>query len=367
MRIAYVINSLEGGGAASPVPDIARILRDCGAEVRLFALTRRNGRALPAIIEAGLDPLIREGGEWDHLAACRWLDREVMAWGATHIWTSLSRASIFGLLIGPRRGLPVICWQHNAFLRPWNRRLLRILQSRAMLWVGDSHVVSALTAQRLGVPDARLATWPIFSADPAMPQAKPWQPGETLRIGSLGRLHPAKGYDVLIAALARLRADGFAPPCPISVTVAGEGHERERLEAMAREAGLDNITFPGFAEHPRHFLADLHLYVQPSRREGFCIAAHEAMAAALPVIASAVGEMPYTLTDGVSGRIVPPEDVEALAEALREMLRDPAALHNLGQAARLRVLDRFSRANFHAAGAEIVARLRGEQLFRTAR
>ena len=63
MRIAYVINSLEGGGAASPVPDIARILRDCGAEVRLFALTRRNGRALPAIIEAGLDPLIREGGE----------------------------------------------------------------------------------------------------------------------------------------------------------------------------------------------------------------------------------------------------------------------------------------------------------------
>ncbi|MEO6367689.1 MAG: glycosyltransferase, partial [Steroidobacteraceae bacterium] len=67
MRIAYVINSVEGGGAASPVPDVTSVMRQLGAEVRVFALTRRDGRALPPMVAAGLDPLVRDGGEHDHL------------------------------------------------------------------------------------------------------------------------------------------------------------------------------------------------------------------------------------------------------------------------------------------------------------
>ena len=61
MRIAYVINSVEGGGASRPVPAITRVLRDQGATVRVFALTPRDRRGAPAMVEAGLDPLIREG------------------------------------------------------------------------------------------------------------------------------------------------------------------------------------------------------------------------------------------------------------------------------------------------------------------
>lgn len=70
-RVAYVINSLEGGGAALPVPAILDVLRGAGAQVRVLALTRRDGRALPAMQAAGLDVLIRDGGERDHLAAAR--------------------------------------------------------------------------------------------------------------------------------------------------------------------------------------------------------------------------------------------------------------------------------------------------------
>lgn len=69
MRIAYVINSLEGGGAASPVPAILGVLTGAGAQVRLLALTLRNGKALPAIREAGIDTVVRDGGEKDHFAA----------------------------------------------------------------------------------------------------------------------------------------------------------------------------------------------------------------------------------------------------------------------------------------------------------
>ncbi|WP_336957716.1 glycosyltransferase family 4 protein [Sphingobium aquiterrae] len=357
MRIAYVINSVEGGGAAQPVPAVAQVLRDEGAQVRVFVLTRRDGRGLPAIAAAGLDPVVRDGGEGDHLAAALWLKRQLGDWGATHIWTSLSRATILGLAMGPMLGLPVVSWQHNAFLKPWNRRLMRLLQSRALLWIGDSRSVTALTASRLGVPADRLMCWPIFAADPRMPQATAWRLGEPLRIGSLGRLHPVKGYDVLVAALARLKADGFAAPVPVEVVIAGEGAERARLSALAAGAGVE-LRLPGFTATPRDFLAGLHLYVQPSRWEGFCIGAHEALTAGLPVLASAVGELPYSIREGQTGHVVPPGDADALAARLAAMLGDPASLHAMGQAARADMLERFSQAHFAAAGAAIMRHIR---------
>ncbi len=358
MRIAYVINSVEGGGASQPVPAIAGVLRDAGAEVRVFALTGRDRRGLPAMVEAGLDPLVREGGSGDHLAACLWLRRSIAEWGATHIWTSLSRATILGLMIGPSLGIPVICWQHAAYLKPWNERLMRWLQHRALLWVGDSRSVTALTQQRLGVGPERLRCWPIFAADPAQPQARGWQAGETVRVGSLGRLHPVKGYDVLIAALARLDAQGFSPPVPFRVEIAGDGADRQRLEELARTAGLDKIRFGGFEPAPHDFLAGLHLYVQPSRSEGFCIAAHEAMTAGLPVIASAVGELPHSIRQDATGMIVPPGDADALAAAMADMLSDPARLATMGQAARADMLDRFSQARFAQTGSAIITDIR---------
>ena len=357
MRVAYIINSVEGGGAASPVPAVTRVLRDLGAEVRVFALTRRDGRALPAMEAAGLSPLVRPGGRHDHVAALRWLAQETQAWGATHLWTSLTRATLLGLLLGTRRGLPVFCWQHAAYLKTGNRLLLRAMQSRARLWLADSDCVAALTTQRLGVERARLLTWPIFAADPSVPVARAWQPGETLRLGSLGRLHPVKGYDVLIAALALLRQRGFRTPVPYHIAIAGEGAQRAALQKQISAAGVD-VVLSGFAERPQPFLAGLHLYLQPSRSEGFCIAAHEAMVAGLPVLACAVGEMPHTLVDDVTGRVVPPDDPAALADALQALLSRPERLHEMGVAARARVLQRCSPQRFAAAGAELFRRMR---------
>lgn len=357
MRIAYVINSLEGGGAASPVPAITRVIKSAGAEVKVFALTRRDGRALDAMLSSGLDVLVRDGGEKDHMSAIAWLDRELRAWGATHIWTSLTRSTLLGQLVGARRGLPVVSWQHNAFLKPWNERLLRLMRNRAKIWVADSHMVAELTRQRLKLPSDRVITWPIFFADPDAPHAEPWQTGETLQLGSLGRLHPAKGYDVLIAALLILKADSFSPPVPFHITIAGEGAEKAALERAAADAGIANLTFSGFAAEPRLMLAGLHLYLQPSRREGFCIAAHEGMQAGLPVIVSAVGEMPQTVSDDRYGRVVQSQDPKALAAALRDLLMQPEQLAHMGIAARGHLLNRFSWERFEKIGLSIVAQL----------
>ncbi|MGI4880327.1 MAG: glycosyltransferase family 4 protein [Janthinobacterium lividum] len=354
LRILYVINSVEGGGAASPVPAICDVLRRHGADVRVVALTRRDGRALPAMTDAGIDVVVRDGGVTDHVAALRWLDRQAAAWRPTHLWTSLTRATLLGQLVGLRRRLPVVSWQHAAWLRPANLRLLRATQRLSMLWIGDSAIVTRLTAERLGVPPARLMEWPIFRADPAAAQATPWQPGEPVRIGSLGRLHRVKGYDVLVAALARLDHGGV----DFTVEIAGDGGERAALEAAAAAAGVTRLRLSGYAARPREVLARLHLYVQPSRSEGLCIAAHEAMQAGLPVIASAVGELPASIVPGATGLLVPPGDPAALAAALAALLAEPARLAAMGAAGRTRVLDRFGPDRFEAAGAAIMARLR---------
>ncbi|MEO6369007.1 MAG: glycosyltransferase, partial [Steroidobacteraceae bacterium] len=207
------------------------------------------------------------------------------------------------------------------------------------------------------VESGRLMTWPIFAADPAAPVSAAWKPGALLRIGSLGRLHPVKGYDVLIGALSMLRAQGFVPPTEYQLTIAGEGAERSRLAAMARDAGIGQLQMPGFVDQPHEFLAQQHLYVQPSRSEGFCIGVHEAMVAGLPILASAVGEVTHSVEAGVNGYAVPPDDPGALARQLQRLLSSPDSLHAMGAAGRERVLRKFSRQRFVAAGEAIFSRI----------
>ncbi|WP_116089683.1 glycosyltransferase family 4 protein [Sphingomonas crusticola] len=357
MQIAYVINSLEGGGASAPVPAVVRLLQAQGHRVEILALTPRDLRGLPAILEAGLKVAVREGGQRDHLAALRWLDQQILHIQPDVIWTSLTRATLIGQIVGQMHGIDVVSWQHAAYLKPANRWLLKARQGRSLLWLADSNNVAELTHRRLGVALDRIAVWPLFAADENAPRAVPWRPGQPIRIGSLGRLHPVKGYDVLIAALARLRDGGFEPPAPIEVRIAGEGDQYARLAAQAAQARLPNLGFAGFVE-PHAFLADLHLYVQPSRSEGLCIAAHEAMQAGLPVLASAVGELPYTIVNGITGHTVPPADPETLAKSLAQMLRAPDQLAVMGNAGRMRVLDLFGGAAFAGAGIKVSDRVR---------
>lgn len=358
MKIAYVINSLEGGGAASPVPALTQVMRAYGAQVKVFALARRDGRALAAIEADGLAVECLDTPERSHARALRWLIRGLRDFGATHVWTSLTRATLIGQLAGLWLDLPVTSWQHNAYLKPANLRLLKLTSGLSDLWVGDSMLVTDLTRERLGIDADRLFCWPIFRADADAPNARAWTPGETIRIGSLGRLHPAKGYDGLIAAASLLRTEGFSPPAPFHFTIAGEGAERDMLAAQAANADVaDQFSFPGFTAQPKQWLTSLHLYCQPSRREGLCIALHEAMLAGLPVIASRVGEMPHTVLEPDCGLLVEPENPRQLADALAALLSQPQRLAEKGRKGRDRVLDLFGPTRFEEAGRKILDRM----------
>lgn len=359
MRITYLINSVEGGGAALPVPRIVRALESHGAQVSVFALTRRDGRALQAFADAGVPVTVRDGGEDDHRSACRWVQDVLASSKPDVLWTSLSRATLLGQRAARRLGVPVVSWQHSAHLKPANALLLRCQQRMSALWISDSAQVSELTARRLGVGPERLLTWPIFAADAAAPRAMPWQAGHPVRLGSLGRLHPVKGYDVLIHAIALLQRGGFRAPVAWNLTIAGEGQERQRLSRLVADLPPGRVQLAPFTSDPSAFLAKLHGYVQPSRSEGFCIAAHEAMQAGLPVLASAVGELSNTIDNGRTGWLVDAGDVEELADGLFAFLSEPNRLAEMGQAARRRVLDRYGQEQFTATAGAILERLSG--------
>ncbi|MCP1242430.1 glycosyltransferase [Acetobacter lambici] len=353
MKIAYIINSVESGGAALPVPAITKVMRDAGHHVEVFALTRRNGLAIEPLQDAGLTLHIRPGTRKDHLAALRWLNRQMRSYKPDVLWTSLSRATLLGQMVGKWQHIPVVSWQHSARLKPFNAALLRHFKNRSALWVADSSCVAEQTRLTLGVTPDHLVEWPIFRADPHMPTAAPWQPGTPVRIGTLGRLHPVKGYDTLCAAIALLQTRPGLPP--FEVLIGGEGEERPHLEDLIARDGLP-IQILGHIKDPSIFLTQLHLYTQPSLWEGFCLAAHEAMLAALPVVASDAGEIPSSITPQ-TGRIVPPQNITALADALEDLLKQPEHLAAMGQRARASVLARFGAQQFDQIGQNILARV----------
>ena len=360
MRIAYVINSLEGGGAALPLPKVLDLLRGEGHEVALFALARRDGRATGPVQAAGFEPHTPTGAAPGRLRSALWLAAGLRAFHPDLVWTSLTQATVTGQLVGALFRVPVVSWQHNAFLKPANLRLLRLTRRLTALWVADSAAVAELTADRLSLAPEQVAVWPLFVADPRpLPPCPltPRPPGERLRIGSLGRLHRNKGYDVLVDSLARLRRRRPDLAGAFEIAVAGEGAEREALAAAAARAGMQEFHLVGFQGSSVDFLAGCHAYVQPSRAEGLCIAAHEALQAGLPCIVTDVGEMARSVLAAGAGWVVPAEDADRLAEALAALVDDPEGAAAIGARGRAWVLQHYAAGRFAVAGRAVLARI----------
>ncbi|MCB0188482.1 MAG: glycosyltransferase, partial [Caldilineaceae bacterium] len=162
-----------------------------------------------------------------------------------------------------------------------------------------------------------------FAAQPANVERSAINiPRDAYVVGSVGRLRPQKGYHIWLAAAAQARA---AVP-NVHFVLIGEGELRPQLEAQARELGIDDVvTFLG----PRHDVEALYplmdLFVSSSLWEGLPTVILEAMAARRPVVGTAVAGTRELVVDGQTGRLVPPDDPQALAMAIVESYRNPVA------------------------------------------
>jgi glycosyltransferase involved in cell wall biosynthesis len=156
----------------------------------------------------------------------------------------------------------------------------------------------------------------------------------------LGRIEPAKGIPELLRAFAGLRAE--APDARLVCAGAGD---IEGAWRQAQRVGLDDaVRFPGWIgpAEKRAWLARAAVLVLPSHAEGLPMSLLEAMAAGLPVVASAVGGIPDVVHEGVNGYLVAPGDPVALQRALARLLRDPALGAALGAAGREAVRARYA-------------------------
>lgn len=150
-----------------------------------------------------------------------------------------------------------------------------------------------------------------------------------LIIGTIANLYPTKGLDILIRAFVELTE------LSARLVIVGEGPERAKLEQLIAELGLnDRVTLIGAIPDAAKLLSAFDIFVLSSRKEGLPYALLEAMAADLPIIATAVGAIPEMIENEKNGIIVPPEDVAALARALQIVSRDEALRAHLGNEAR---------------------------------
>lgn len=174
---------------------------------------------------------------------------------------------------------------------------------------------------RYGIPDV-----------PLDPPPRPF-PGFT--VGTVARLVPEKGVDVLLRAVCAVPE--------ASCVVVGDGPSRRELADLAGELGItERVHFTGFVEDARSWLAAMDVFVLASLMEGLPLTPVEAMLAGVPVVASDVGGVAEAVVDGKSGLLVPPADAPALAAAIRRILEEPGLDDALREGGRRRAEEAFS-------------------------
>jgi len=221
----------------------------------------------------------------------------------------------------------------------WRVRLLRSAQS----WYARAASLMIVPSEHVG----RLArSWGVLpkvihnAIDRDLFRRERQLDSEHPTLITVARLAPVKGVDVVIRAFGDLR---ITHPMA-KLIIVGEGPARAELEQVCCELHLAEVVqFTGalLIERIADLLSTAHVFALGSRTEGMPHAALEAMAAGTPVVATHVGGTPEVVADGVNGLLVPPDDPQAMAAAIYQILNDPSLAAKLSQSGLL-TLNRFS-------------------------
>jgi glycosyltransferase involved in cell wall biosynthesis len=171
------------------------------------------------------------------------------------------------------------------------------------------------------------------------------------RLIAVGRLKAPKDFLTLVRALAALPGGSF------EALIVGDGPDRAQVEAEIERLGLEgSVRLTGERSDVPELLADADIFVLSSRSEGLPVSVLEAMAAELPVVASAVGGLAELVDDGGTGILVPAGDEQALAQALGRLVEDAELRRKLGAAGRARAEERFDLEAFRRAHLDLYHR-----------
>ena len=355
IRILRVIARLNVGGPALHVSYLSRELDKLGYETTLVAgsIGGSEGSMEYVAEELGVKPvylpaLQREISPLQDLAAARQLLRLIRELRPDILHTHTAKAGAVGRLAvqlaGSARPKVVVHTFHGHVLRgyfgPAKTEAFRRLEqglarsSDALIAVSpevrdDLVALGVAPAEKIAVIrlgldlDQRLATPPgaaeAFRAELGVPDGR-------FLVGWLGRMTEIKRADHLLRAFARVDTDA-------DLVLVGDGPLRADLEVLAGELGIrDRTHFTGFRSDVGTIYAASDAIVLTSANEGTPVSVIEAQAAGKPVVSTDVGGVRDVVTDGVSGFVVPPGDIDAVADRLHRLAEDPELRARLGAA-----------------------------------
>ncbi|MBA2449123.1 MAG: glycosyltransferase family 4 protein [Chloroflexi bacterium] len=364
LRVLRAITRLNIGG-----PAIHAIILTRGLQNDRFASVLVTGREGPRegsmrelAVTRGVRPLVleelgREVSPTNDLRATLRMYRLICRARPHIVHTHMAKAGTAGRLAARLAGVPIVVHTfhghtfHSYFGRARTALLLQIERALARL---TDRIVAVGEDQRREIvaygiaPASKIVPIPLGLE--LEPMLKAERERGTLRaelgvdnrvrlVGIVARLVPIKAHDVFLEAASRVHT--LAPTTRFLVI--GDGERRAELEQLAADRGLaDAVRFLGWRGDMQRVYADLDVVALSSNNEGSPVALIEAMAAARPVVATAVGGVPEVVCDGENGLLVPPRDPAALAEGILRLLREPERATAMGLAGRAHVYPRYA-------------------------
>jgi glycosyltransferase involved in cell wall biosynthesis len=362
-RVLRVFSRLNIGGPSHHVVLLSSGLERYGYDTRLVVgreaphegnfldLARAHGVQLTQMPSLGR--AVRPVSDLRALAA---LVSEIRAFRPHILHTHTAKAGFLGRLAGILTGVPIMVHTYHGHVLSgyFGRgstalyRALEVLLARrtsALITVSRS-VRDDLLERGVGRPD-QIHVIPLGLDLAPLTQTLPRNglrhgsgtPPDAPLVGIVGRLVPIKDVATFLDAAFSVRSR-----CQdVRFAVVGDGTERTLLEMRSRAAGLEGeVCFHGWRRDVREVYGDLDVVVNCSRNEGTPVALIEAMAAGIPVVATAVGGTPDLLAEGRFGRLVPPGEPQALADAILDAIASRPREEERVRAAREHVLQLHS-------------------------
>lgn len=374
-RVLLLLDSLVPGGAERSTVAMLPFLQEAGIRVELAYLHDRPGlQDEVAACGVALHDLSGSGGRWGWVQRISGLlDRR----RPDLVHTSLYEADVCGRLASTRRRVPVVSTLtterygashfdddrlHGGKLRA--AQVLDAVTARATVRLhAVSHHVADQMARNLRYPRHRIDVIPrgrpAAFAEGTSPELRRVTRaalglGDRPTVLAVARQDRVKGLDRLLAALAQVRA--VAAPDLVLLVAGRDGDDSPTLRRQVVGLGLeDAVRFLGHRTDVRALLAASDVFVLPSRREGLPGAVLEAMAAGTPIVANDLPQV-REVVDPTAARLVPCDDVQALATGMAGVLSHPEAARARAARAHDRFVDAFTLDRVGAAMADFYRR-----------
>jgi glycosyltransferase involved in cell wall biosynthesis len=316
MRVAELVDSLTLGGAERMAVNLSLGLRARGNQVTVVCL-RKGGPLEQPLAEAGIEVATLGKGEGFRLATARALARLLRERAIDVVHTHNPLVHHYGVLAARMAGVPaVVSTVHglNNLEKRGKGELLYLLTSLATdRIVSVCRMAQDFFRATLPLPKEKMRV--IYNGIPLERFLRlPSRPAaDDFVFGAVGRLVPIKDQRSLLLAFQQVAARYPR----VRLEILGDGPMRAELEALRDELGLEGrARFCGASEDVTGFLAGLDVFVLSSRSEGLPMTLMEAMAAGVPVVATAVGGIPEFVEESGCGWLAPPANPEALARAM---------------------------------------------------